>query len=386
MALKILINISGHFVKSSHGTGPLNVGVFIKLLGRSCTQFSGYGEKKENVTQLLNPIQSNAKVTDMDAKKFSRRPSTIIRHAACKTHLEEFLLQKGASHFSVSRIILTYPKAISARYKDLPEVWGLWKSILKTDEAVLMVVTRSPESFFRSGGIEKLSENIAFFQSLGLSPKILHELMLKSPRTFANTVQLNKQMVFFFQDLCVRLGGENPDDFARQVITNNIFILTRSINRVKANIESIQSLMKLENKDLLSWIYGKGAFTLNLCNNYIEDNFLLFQQKMQSLGVLEADITRYIYENPSILLLSPKVFVYKIELLLNCGIEASKLLDNTLLSDVSLSRLRSRVRLLQQLDYDLGSNGPGILLLRQAEFVNWLKKNNFLYSEGCYDK
>lgn len=374
MALKILMNITGHFVKSSHETGPLNLGLFIKLLGRSCTQFSGHGGKKENVAQLPNSIQSNAKVTDMDAGKISRRPSTIIRHAICKEKLEEFLLQKGASHLSVESIILRYPKAITCRSKDLPEVWGLWQSILKTDKAVMLVVTRSPESFFRSGGIEKLSENIAFFQSLGLSPKILNELMLQSPRTFANSVQINKQMVAFLEELCVRLGGENPEDFARQAITNNIFILTRSINRVKANIESLQSLMKLENKDMLSWIYGEGAFILNLCNNYIEENFLLFQQKLQSLGVLEADITRHIYENPSILLLSPKVFVYKIEVLLDCGVEASKLLDNTLLSDVSLSRLKTRLRLLKQLGYDLRSNGTGILLLSQPRFLSRLTR------------
>lgn len=361
-------------MKSSHETGPLNLGLFIKLLGRSCTQFSGHGGKKENVAQLPNSIQSNAKVTNMDDGKISRRPSTIIRHAMCKEKLEEFLLQKGASHLSVESIILRYPKAITCRSKDLPEVWGLWQSILKTDKAVMLVVTRSPESFFRSGGIEKLSENIAFFQSLGLSPKILNELMLQSPRTFANSVQINKQMVAFLEELCVRLGGENPEDFARQAITNNIFILTRSINRVKANIESLQSLMKLENKDMLSWIYGEGAFILNLCNNYIEENFLLFQQKLQSLGVLEADITRHIYENPSILLLSPKVFVYKIEVLLDCGVEASKLLDNTLLSDVSLSRLKTRLRLLKQLGYDLRSNGTGILLLSQPRFLSRLTR------------
>lgn len=374
MALKILNNITGHFLKSSHGTGPLNLGLFIKLLGRSCTQFSGHGGQKENVAQLPNPIQSNAKVTYMDAGKIGRRPPTITEHAIYKEKLEEFLLQKGACHLSVASIISRYPRAITCRAKDLPEVWGLWQSILRTDEAVLLVVTRSPESFFRSGGIEKLSENIAFFQSLGLSPKILNRLMLKSPRTFANSVQLNKQMVAFFQELCVCLGGETPEEFTRQVITNNVFIFVRSINRVKANIESIQSLMKLENKDLLYWIGGEAAFTLNLSKNYFEENFLLFHQKMQSLGVPEADITRHIYENPSILLLSAKVFVDKIDVLIDCGMEARKLLDSNVLSNVSLSRLRNRVMVLKQLDYDFRSNGINILLVRQTDFVSRLKR------------
>ncbi|XP_018410301.1 PREDICTED: transcription termination factor 1, mitochondrial [Nanorana parkeri] len=291
-----------------------------------------------------------------------------------RERLEKFLLEKGADQLSIENIISRYPKSITLRFKDIAEVWDLWQSVLQTEAAILMIIERSPESFFRSGGVEKLSENLSLLYSLGLTPKILRELVVKSPRTLSYSVELNKNKVAFLRELCVHMGGEDPDDFVRQVITSNIFILTRSTKRLKANIESIQSLMKLENQDLLSWLQGEAAHVLNLCNMYLEENFLHIHQKMQSLGYLEEDVTNYIIKCPSVLLLSPNVFTCKINLLLDCGIETLRILDTHSLLEVSLPTLRNKVKVLEQLGYNFKSNGPGILVLSKSRFVPKLEK------------
>ncbi|KAM9308108.1 transcription termination factor 1, mitochondrial-like [Gastrophryne carolinensis] len=372
MALKVLINVTERCV--AHKKGPCSFftfGPFSVLWGRWYSQqLLPHDGKSDNVALL-----QNLKVIGVDVAKVRKLYPSVLRSS--DTHedrLREFLLEKGADHQTVASIISRYPRAITRRSKDLAEVWGVWESMLKTDSAVLRIVSRSPESFFRSGSTEKLVENISFLQSLGLPPKVLSQLMAKAPRTFSNSPQLNKQKVDFFRELCVRLGGEDPDECVRQIITSNIYILTRSTKRVKGNLESIQSLMKLEDKEMLSWFKGEGACILGLCNTYVKDNFLYVQQKFQSEGCSDADISRYIYKNPSVLLLSPKIFSLKLDLLLDCGVEASEILDTPYVLEVSLGSMRNKVKVLKKLGYDFKNNGLTVLLLSQARFSNKMEK------------
>nr|DBA25219.1 TPA: hypothetical protein GDO54_012775 [Pyxicephalus adspersus] len=347
--------------------GFLHPGLFRILYGRSYSEPLLYHEgKTENVVL--------SEVKDIDDEKARKYSTLIPKKATCKKKLEDFLLNKGADQLTIDSVISRFPDAITRRCNDLPEVWKLWENVLNTDEAVLAIIKRSPESFFRSGGVDKLSENISFLKSLGLSQKILHQLMEKSPRTFSNSVQLNKQKVVFFRELCVSLGGEDPDTFVRQVITNNIFILTRSTKRMQANIESIQSLLNLRDKHLLSWLKGEASCILNICNMYLTENILHIQQTMQSLGCLEADVTQYICENHSVLLLSPKIFTCKINLLLDCGADPKKILDTPLLLEVSLSSLRDKIKSLKQVNYDFKKKGLHVLVLYQSKFASRLER------------
>ncbi|XP_068091543.1 transcription termination factor 1, mitochondrial-like [Hyperolius riggenbachi] len=369
MALKVLVNVIRNdltALKSPCRTGVIRLGLFRILWGRTYVgQRTNHEAKTENVL-----LMQNFEAMGLDITKIRKRCPTLFKNTTT-THeakLKEFLLEKGADMATVASIISRYPRAVTTFPKDLSEIWDIWESILKKDCSVLKLVTRSPESFFRSGGIEKLTGNISYFQSIGLPPKLLSQLMAKAPRTFSNSIKLNKQMVDFLHGLSISLGEEEPEKCTIQIITSNIFIFNISIKRVKANLESIRSLMKLEDKELLSWIQSDGALILGLCNSYVERNFVNAQKIMQSLGCAETDVTQFIVENSFVLLLSPKTFACKVNLLMECGIEATQILDTPLVLNVSQATLKNKIELLRKCGYDFKNNTLGVLLCYRARF------------------
>ncbi|XP_068091542.1 transcription termination factor 1, mitochondrial-like [Hyperolius riggenbachi] len=369
MALKVLINITGNYLtalKSPCRTGVIRLGLFRILWGWTYVgQRTNHESKTENVL-----LVQNFEAMGVDIAKNRKCCPTLYKNttATNEAKLKEFLLGKGADMATAASIISRCPRAVTTFPKDLSEIWDIWENILKPDYSVLKVVTRSPESFFRSGGIEKLMGNISYFQSIGVPPKLLSQLMAQAPRTFSNSIELNKQKVDFLRELSISLEEEDPEKCIIQIITSNIFILTKSLKRVKANLESIRSLMKLKDKELLSWIQGEGAFVLGLCYTYIENNFVNVQKIMQSLGCVEADVSQCIVENPYILLLSPKIFACKVNLLMNCGIEATQILDTPLVLGVSLASLKYKIKLLRKCGYDFKNNTLGVLLCNRATF------------------
>ncbi|KAM4689221.1 transcription termination factor 1, mitochondrial isoform 1-T3 [Discoglossus pictus] len=320
-------------------------------------------------------LVSNLEVMGVDiimARK--RQPGILKKMITHEESLMKFLQSKGASKDTIASIISRYPRAITRTYEHLEKKWEIWQSILKTDLHVLKIVERSPESFFRSGDIENLEDNITFLSSLGLTPKDISQLLTKAPRTFSNRAELNKQMVDFLHDLYICLGGENPQEFVKQVITKNIFILIRSTKRLKANIDFLQSTLELGDKELLHWIQGHGVDILDLCNTYIKRNFTNAQQKLRSLGCTQKEITRFIGAYPSILYLSPQNFATKVDLLIENSIDVNQILENPRVLEVSFDTLTNRINNLAEIGYDYQAFGIGILVLSQTRYKDKLEK------------
>ncbi|XP_075067942.1 transcription termination factor 1, mitochondrial [Mixophyes fleayi] len=373
MALKMLIYTTSHCV--NHLKGVVSLDVRSVLCGRFYTQSTQLLNRKEKASRENESLLRNLQIMGVDIIKTRKRESFVLRRAITyERTLQEFLLEKGAGMQTVASVISRYPRAISHNYDALCDLWNVWKSVLNTDSAVLNVVSRSPESFFRTSNIDNLKNNICFFQSLGFPPKILSQLMAKAPRTFSNSVQLNQQKVLFLQELCESLGGTNHQEFVQQMITQNIYILTRSTRRIKSNIEAIQTLMKLDNKALLLWIQGDGAHILSLSYTYFENNYKGAQENLQALGFSEDEISRYIYIFPKVLLMTPKTFASKVNLLLQCGIESREILNTPNILGMRVNRVESKIKDLLRYGYDFKSSGLGVLNLCPSKYTSKLEK------------
>ncbi|KAM4705851.1 transcription termination factor 1, mitochondrial [Rhinophrynus dorsalis] len=320
-------------------------------------------------------LVSNLEIMGVDIKMARKRqPGILKKMITHEDSLKRFLQSKGASKETIASIISRYPRAITRTYEHLQKKWEIWQSLLKSDLHILKIVERSPESFFRSSDIDNLEENIKFLSSLGLTPKDLSQLLGKAPRTFSNSAELNKQMVDFLEDLCVSLGGENPQEFVKQIITKNVFILIRSTKRLKANVEFLQSTLKMKDKELLLWIQGNGVDVLDLCNTYIKRNFKNVQKKLLSLACSDIEINRFVTSYPSVLYLSPVNFVNKIDLLLERDIGISQIIETPRVLEVSVDNLRSRFKDLKELGYDYRVSGLGVLVLSQTRYSAKLEK------------
>ncbi|KAJ8333613.1 hypothetical protein SKAU_G00416210 [Synaphobranchus kaupii] len=193
--------------------GPLQLGACFPTLHSSASDnkvlFSGTASNDENCDSGTEntSLVKNLATMGVDLKMVRQRQPGVLRKAFTNERgLAHFLQSKGASCETIAGIISRYPRSITRSGAHLEERWELWKSIFKNNSEIVNILERSPESFFRSSDNNNLEKNIVFLGSLGLNSKDLHCLLTTAPRTFSNSVELNRQMVELLQDVCITLG------------------------------------------------------------------------------------------------------------------------------------------------------------------------------------
>ncbi|EMP35295.1 transcription termination factor 1, mitochondrial isoform X2 [Chelonia mydas] len=320
-------------------------------------------------------LVNNLACMGVDVKMARRRqPGVLKKLITNEEGLKKFLQSKGATNEIIASIISRYPRAITRSHESLEKRWELWRSILMTDLEIVNILGRSPESFFRSSNNMNMEKNITFFCSLGLTSKHLSNMLTRAPRAFSNRVELNKQMTDLLHEICLSLGGENPNGFVKHIISKNVFILLRSSKQVSANIEFLQSSFHLRNEELLALLHGTGADILDLSNEYIKKNFTNAKEKLLSLGCTEREVDRFFIRYPRVLFLSAKTLSDKIDCLLQAKIHIKQIAETSRVLDVSISTVRSRVKELEKTSYDFKTYGIGILTLSKKRFEAKLEK------------
>lgn len=290
-----------------------------------------------------------------------RQPGVLRKLLTNEQGLAQFLKSKGADQETIASIISRFPRSITRSCEHLEERWKLWRNIFKSDSEVVEILSRSPESFFRSSDNDNLQENIAFLRSLGITPKDLHRLLTTAPRTFSNSVELNRNMVELLQGVCLSLGGKEHELFARTIISKNLYILIRSTNRVKANVNFLLSSMKLSNAEALLLLQSHGAQILDLSHESVKRNFKNLQVKLQCLGCSKADLKKMILNYSLVLFISSERLNEKLDCLIDAGIHIHQIIQKPKVLDFSLDILKQRLQDLIRLGYDFQKNGIAVL-------------------------
>lgn len=320
-------------------------------------------------------LLENLNLMGVDVKMARQRQPGVLRKAITNEKgLAQFLRRKGASRKVIAGIISRFPRAITRSAEHLERRWELWKNIFTMDSEIVSILDRSPESFFRSSDNENLEKNINFLTSLGLNSKDLHRLLTTAPRTFSNSLELNKQMVEFLEDICAELGGNDPEQFAKTVISRNLYILIRSTKRVKNNIDNLRASLKMSNSELLTLLQGSGAEILDLSNEYLKKNLQSHQQKFVSLGCRKADIKKMILSYPMVLYIGLDTLCSKLDCLLKGGITMKQILDKPKVLDYSTQNITGRLEELQRVGYDFRKSGINILDSSRKRFVAKMEK------------
>lgn len=347
----------------------------ISLTRKLCSCDKRSNETKPPVNPENQSLVENLTLLGVDLKMARQRQPGVLRKSFTNEQgLAKFLESKGASRKVIASIISRYPRAVTRSIDHLNQRWELWRNIFKTDAEIVSILDRSPESFFRSSDNGNLEKNIAFLTSLGLSARDLHRLLTTAPRTFSNSLELNRQMVEFLQDICAELGGENPEQFSKNVISRNLYILIRSTKRVKTNISLLRVSLKLSDSELLSLLQGSGAEILDLSSEYLKKNFKSLQQKMYSLGCPEAEIKQLVINYPMVLYIGPSTLNAKLDCLLNGGITMNQILEKPKVLDYSTQNITGRLVELKRLGYDFQKNGINVLDSSQKRFIAKIEK------------
>ncbi|XP_076972705.1 transcription termination factor 1, mitochondrial [Tamandua tetradactyla] len=342
--------------------------------------FRHYSVKYDNMAseplendELLNNLLIMGVDIDM-AKK--RQPGVFNRIVTNEQDLKIFLLSKGASKEVIASIISRYPRAITRTPENLSKRWDLWRKIMTSDLDIVNILERSPESFFRSSNNLNLENNIKFLYSVGLTRKCLCRLLTNAPRTFSNSLDLNKQMVELLQNVCLSLGHNDPTDFVRKIIFKNPFILIQSTKRVKTNIEFLQSTFSLNNEELLALICGPGAEILDLSNDYAKRNYTNIKEKLFSLGSTKEEVRKFVLNYPDVIFLAEKKFNDKIDCLIQEKINISQIIENPRVLDSSISTLKNRLKELVAAGYNLSTSNIALLSWSQKRYKAKLEKLN----------
>ncbi|XP_037549405.1 transcription termination factor 1, mitochondrial [Nematolebias whitei] len=303
-----------------------------------------------------------------------RQPGVFRRLFTNEKVLAQFLKEKGASCKVIASIVSRFPRSITRSLDHLEQRWQLWRNVFSTDAEIISILERSPESFFRSSDNENLQKNIAFLMSLSLSSKVFHRLMTKAPRTFSNSVALNKQKVELLEDICLQLGGKNPQQFAKTIITKNIYVLIMSDKRIQSNVDTLKDFLKLSDSALLDLLEGRGAYILDLSSEYLKRNLKTFEQKMFLLGCDDDEIKKMITKYPEVLDFGPTTLNAKLDCLLNGGITIKQILEKPKVLDFRVQIIAERLEQLQTVGYDLKQNGIHILDSSQKRFLEKMNK------------
>ncbi|XP_055013455.1 transcription termination factor 1, mitochondrial [Boleophthalmus pectinirostris] len=328
-------------------------------------------------------LLENLNLMGVDVKMARRRQPGVLRKIFTNEQgVAEFLQGKGASRKVIASVITRYPRAITRSIDHLEKRWGLWRNIFKSDEEIVSILDRSPESFFRTSDNENLEKNIAFLSSLGLDSKDLHRLLTTAPRTFSNSVELNKQMVEFLKDACATFGGDNPEQFAKSVISKNLYILIRSTKRVKNNIDYFKKSLQLKDHELLALLQGSASEILDLSNECLKKNFNNLQQKMLALECKKSDIKKLIIQYPMALYIGPDTLNYKLDCLIKEGVTIKQIVEKPRVLDYSTQNIMGKIEELKSIGYDFQKNGISILDLSRKRFDAKMKKLSAPPPEG----
>lgn len=342
---------------------------------RLCTFTTKSDETKPQVNTENESLLENLNLMGVDVKMARlRQPGVFRKDFTNEQGLAKFLQSKGASRKIIAGIISRYPRAITRTISHLEQRWQLWKNIFKSDKEIVSILDRSPESFFRSSDNGNLEKNIVFLTTLGLNSKDLHRLLTTAPRTFSNSLELNMQMVECLEDICAELGGRDPEQFAKAVISRNLYILIRSTKRIKSNIDILRASLNLNDSELLRLLQGHGAELLDLSNEYLKKNIINLQQKIVSLGCQKHDVKKLILSSPMILYIGQATLSSKLDCLLKGGITMKQVLQRPRVLDYSTQNITGRLEELQKIGYDFEKNGIGILDSSRKRFVAKMEK------------
>ncbi|XP_064839614.1 transcription termination factor 1, mitochondrial [Oncorhynchus masou masou] len=327
-----------------------------------CTVTATVSDSKPSVGPENESLLESLTFMGVDVKMVRQRQPGVLRKIITNEQgLAHFLHGKGASRKVVAGIISRYPRAITRSGEHLEQRWAMWRSVFKSDSEIVSILDRSPESFFRSSDNDNLEKNIVFLGSLGLNAKDLHRLLTTAPRTFSNSVELNRQMVEFLEDVCAELGGEDPGQFAKVVISRNLYILIRSTKRVKANIDFLKVTFKMSDPELLALLQGAGAEILDLSNEYLKRNLKMLQEKLASLGCRKVDVKKLIVCYPTVLFIGSDTLSSKLDCLLKGGITMRQIMEKPKVLEYSTQNITGRLEELHKLRYDFEKNGINIL-------------------------
>uniref|UniRef100_A0A8C5M6E2 Mitochondrial transcription termination factor 2 n=1 Tax=Leptobrachium leishanense TaxID=445787 RepID=A0A8C5M6E2_9ANUR len=280
---------------------------------KSCLGTDANNNSKENkrtVEQLY--------YLSVNIKKIRQVKGWVLsKDAAYVEETADFLKSLGAGEMTVASILERCPEAFLHDPVELDAKKCLWRSVCSSDDQLLKIIEKFPESFFSYKYPENQRANINYFQDLGLNKKIVCRLLTSSPQIFCNSVEDNEHIISTLEENYLGLGGSeaNFKTWLMKLLSQDPFIILKPPSALKKNLHFIQRLGFCDH-DVLKLLSNLKGFIFDLNCNTMESS-MLFTKKVFECS--DEELKPIILKFPGVLYYTVPVLEERLKCLLKEG-------------------------------------------------------------------
>lgn len=298
-------------------------------------------ENQQTVTSLYD--------LSVDVRKIRKVKGWILTEsAAYVSETADLLRDMGADAAAISRILETHPEAVLCRPEEAAAQRDLWESVCPGRKELMGIVEKFPASFFTFTQHSNQRANIAYFQSLRLSKRIISKMMASAPQSFSRPVEQNQEVIHTLRETYLDLGGDegNVRVWLQKLLVQNPYILLRpaqawrdSVGFLREQGFSTEELLRLVS-NLRASIAELQPAAMQLALAYLQETFSCSAEELKELvircpavlfyslptlmgryrGLMDAGLTtEQVKASPSVLELTTQIVLYRIHKLASYG-------------------------------------------------------------------
>nr|XP_033808616.1 transcription termination factor 2, mitochondrial [Geotrypetes seraphini]XP_033808617.1 transcription termination factor 2, mitochondrial [Geotrypetes seraphini]XP_033808618.1 transcription termination factor 2, mitochondrial [Geotrypetes seraphini] len=346
------------WLASSHPWNPRSNGSFFKY----CTYISEQKLKEENkkLVESLNRLC-------VDITKIRRLKSwVLVQDVSYVDETANMLKEMGASRTIIASILEHCPEAVLHAPADINARRNLWQLLCPDEKELVQVIARFPESFFSFWHQENQKANIEYFQELGFKNRIIIKLLSSSPHVFCNMVEKNQLVIETLQEQYLNLGGSHADVkiWLLKLLTQNPFILSKSVETVKSNLEFLRNV-GFTDSELLHLLSKLKGFLFNLGPDNME-NAISFSKNIFKCS--HEELKQLVLKCPAMLYYPVPVLKERFECLMKEGISLEQIKMTPTVLELTPQIVQYRIKKLSVLGYSFKNQNLESLTGTKKEF------------------
>ncbi|KAG8438819.1 hypothetical protein GDO86_005131 [Hymenochirus boettgeri] len=287
------------------------------------------------------------------------------------------LKEMGASEITIANIFESCPEAFLQNPSEVNIQRRLWLSVCPSDEQLVKIIEKFPDSFFCYKSTAHQRANISYFQQLGISNKIICRLLTGSPQIFCNSVAGNKLIIDAVEENYLCLGGKNTNfkTWLMKLLSQDPFILLKSPVSMKENLMFLQRL-GFSDENVLKLLSRLKGFVFDLSLEEMENCILFLKSTFECT---EGELREIIIKCPGLLCFSVEVLEDRIKCLLAEGVTVGQITDCPGVLELTTQIVQFRIQKIRLLGHNLKG--------KDLQIINGTKKDfEVNYGKLCVHK
>ncbi|XP_063301439.1 transcription termination factor 2, mitochondrial [Pelobates fuscus] len=290
----------------------------------------------------------------------------LLKDVAFVEETADFLKGLGANEITVANILEQCPEAFLQDPAVIDTQRHLWSLICSSDEELVKIIEKFPESFFVHKCPDIQKANITYLKELGLNKKIICRLLASSPQIFCNSVEGNKEIISALEDIYLTIGGSkaNFKTWLMKLLSQDPFVLLKPSSALKTNLNFIQSL-GFDDTEVLKLLSKLKGFIFDL-NCTTMENSILFTRTVFKCS--DDDLRQMILKFPGVLYYSVPVLKDRLTCLVRGGASLDQVKQSPNVLELTTQIIEYRIKKIKLLGHEIRNQHLDILNGTKKDF------------------